>query len=154
MLKESPQNAQFALRLAVINDQLFKDLQANEATDSSTVAIAFAEVVENYKSVLAIKPKDLTANFNLAMLYTQSANNYYKTINELTLTEYKLKAKEYEATANAYLTQALPYMEAAYAIQPKSPDILRSLRNYYDRLEKPEQKLAIEAKMRELGINF
>ncbi len=89
MLKESPQNAQFALRLAVINDQLFKDLQANEATDSSTVAIAFAEVVENYKSVLAIKPKDLTANFNLAMLYTQSANNYYKTINELTLTEYK-----------------------------------------------------------------
>lgn len=153
LLQEYPNNAQFALRLAVINDQLYKEL-LQEEQDSTILANSFMEVVEDYKSALALNAKDITGNFNLAMLYTQNANQFYKAINEFTLTEYKLKSKSYEAMANEQLALALPYIEAAHAIQPKSPDILRSLRNYYDGLDKPDQKREIEAKMKALGINF
>ena len=48
--------------------------------------------------------------------------------------EYKQRADILEGKAEENLQTALPYMETALMLEPKNPDVLRSLRVYYDRL--------------------
>ena len=88
------------------------------------------------------------------MLYTDEANKYYQEINRLTLSEYKQRADILEGKAEENLQTALPYMETALMLEPKNPDVLRSLRVYYDRLGMNAKKVETESKMKVLGINF
>ncbi|GEM_PF-1132590 len=154
LMEDNPTNAQFALQLAVLNDNYYKEIVQNGETDSTTLSNAFTSAAGGYMTAVQLNPKDITANFNLAMLYTDEANKYYRALNNMTLSDYKLNVDIYEEKAKESLSTALPYMETAYNLQPKSPDILKSLRVYYDRLGMSAKKLEIEAKMRELGINF
>ena len=88
------------------------------------------------------------------MLYMQQANKFYREINSLTLSEFKIKSGDLEKNVEEKLGLALPYMEMALTLEPKNPDVLRSLMVYYDRLAMNAKKVDIESKMKALGINF
>ena len=154
LMVEYPNNAQFAIQLAVLNDNYYKALYDSGEQDTLTINQAFKNAEDSYKTAIELNPREVTANFNLAMLYTDKANKFYKDINSMTLTEYKANADVFEEKAERYISMALPYMETSLALQPKSPDVLRSLRVYYDRLDMSAKKLEMEAKMKELGISF
>ena len=113
--------------------------------------IQYQKAEESYQQVLSLKAENLTANFNLAMLYTDKANFYYREINQMSHEAYKKLANDYEQKALNLIRKALPLMEKAEKTSPKNKDILNTLIVYYDRLGMSFKKREAQQRLSALG---
>lgn len=87
-----------------------------------------------YEEAIKLDPNYFEANYNLGASYYNDAAAIIKEVNQLGLNETK-KMEEGTAKANALFTQAMPYLEKAYELQPEDPSTVRSLKEVYVRLK-------------------
>lgn len=151
MLEKSDQSGQLALRKAVLHDKFISEIKRTPPIDSIALQAEIDESEKAYLTSLSSAPKNVTANFNLAMLYNDQANTYYRSINAMTMDQYKDQSEAYEEKALDFIRKALARMEMASEQKPEDIDILKTLATYYDRLSMGDKKRATQAKITELG---
>lgn len=151
MLKKSDQNGQLALRKAVLHDKFIGQIKSASLLDSAALQTEIDKAEAAYLASLSSAPKNVTANFNLAMLYNDQANTYYRSINAMTLDQYKEESEAYEEKALDFIRKALARMEMASEQKPEDIDILKTLAAYYDRLSMGDKKRTTQAKIVALG---
>ena len=151
MIEHSDPNGQLTLRKAVLHDKFIKDIKDTTPLDSAALQQEINEAEKAYLASLASAPKNVTANFNLAMLYNDQANTYYRSINAMTMDDYQENSEAYEEKALDFIKKALDRMEVASEQKPEDIGILKTLATYYDRLSMGDKKRATEAKISELG---
>ncbi|OEJ99938.1 tetratricopeptide repeat protein [Roseivirga misakiensis] len=152
IMEKEPNNNQLLLRKAVLHDKFIAEIKGTEPLDSAALQqeIDWAEAA--YLSALERDKENVTANFNLAMLYNDQANTYYRSINAMTLEQYKYGHQAYEEKALDFIKKALTLMETASAQKPDDIGILKTLVSYYSRLEMGEKKREVEKKIEALGF--
>lgn len=151
LLTKSPKDDKLLLRKAVLHDALVKEIKAKTTIDSLALQKETEMAEEAYLETLSLSPESIVANFNLAMLYTDRANEYYKAINSMTMDSYQKNAKGYEAKALNFIRKALPLMEVAAKKEKGNLNILKALVSYYTRLGLGEKKRKIEAEIQALN---
>ncbi|MFY0594746.1 tetratricopeptide repeat protein [Roseivirga sp.] len=151
ILEKEPKNSQLALRKAVLHDQFIAEIKGITPLDSLGLQQELELAEAAYLQALESDKENVTANFNLAMLYNDQANTYYRSINTMTMDQYKADHEAYEEKALDFIKRALPLMEAASAKKPEDIGILKTLISYYNRLEMGEKKREIEKKIEALG---
>jgi hypothetical protein len=103
---------------------------ATKASLTKTASDNYASGAENYKKALAIDPEYFDANLNLGYSLEKPAIDIYNNARNLPAD----KQKEYVALrqkADVQFDLALPYLQKAVDLKPKSSDALNNLRNYY-----------------------
>jgi len=106
-----------------------KDAAAKNALNQEALD-DYAKASDAYKKAIEIDPDYFDANLNLGFYIMKPAIDTYN----LAVTIPADKPKEYEATrlkADAQFDKALPYLQKAIELNPKSPDAISNLRNYY-----------------------
>jgi len=95
------------------------------------------KAVKTYEKALALKPADnkllFNINFNLGVLYYNPAVNAYKKKDEANKQEYEYLFKK-----------AVPYLEAAYKIEPTNRNVMTMLMKAYQTLNETGKAEAIE----------
>lgn len=105
---------------------------------------------EAYKKALEIDPDYVDAIFNLSVSYINKGNDYINEANKLPNSKASdLKYAQLKNKFSAELTNAIPLLEKARALNPKDVNVLTTLREVYVKLNKLEKaseiKKAIDA---------
>lgn len=151
MLEQPDQNGQLALRKAVLHDKFISKIKDTDPLDSAALQMEIDAAETAYLESLSAAPENVTANFNLAMLYNDQANTYYRSINAMTMDDYQENSEAYEEKALDFIKKALARMEIASEQKPEDIDILKTLAAYYDRLRMGDERRATEKRIAELG---
>lgn len=151
LIDDSDPNGQLMLRKAVLHDKFISEIKDTTPLDSAALQQEIDEAEKAYLASLASSPNNVTANFNLAMLYNDQANTYYRSINAMTMDDYQENSEAYEEKALDFIRKALDRMEVASQQKPDDVGILKTLASYYDRLSMGDKKRAAETKISELG---
>jgi len=151
ILERDSVNSQLSLRKAVLHDKFITKLKEVSPLDSAALQQEIDLAEASYLESLVGNANNVTANFNLAMLYNDQANTYYRSINAMTMDQYKAEHEAYEEKALGFIQKALPLMKRASEQKPEDIGILRTLAAYYDRLSMGDEKRTTEAKITELG---
>lgn len=104
--------------------------EASKNALNKTALDNYAKAVDSYKKAVEIDPDYFEANFNLGYVLMKPAIDTYNVAVKLPANQ----QKQYEAMrakADAQFDLALPYLQKAVALNPKSADALTNLRNYY-----------------------
>ncbi|WP_185152700.1 hypothetical protein [Fulvivirga aurantia] len=96
---------------------------------SDTTEVAREEAIASFQKVLALDSLNKKANYNLGVIYYNQAVNLilnadYDEIDILALSEFEDKSIE-------LFEQSLPYMKAAYQVDPQDVNILEGLAGIY-----------------------
>jgi len=148
-IKEEPENMALILNLAVLNDNAHKALVENEAEEAK-IYEAFESATESYKRALEVEPDNLVANYNLAAMYNEKANIYYRQVQDMDIKEYQKSGKEVAAKGNEFIQQALPYMEKAYELAPDDIDTVSALQIFYTKLKMNDKAEEMSNRLDEL----
>lgn len=101
-----------------------------------------------YNTVLSINPNDVSANYNLAILYYNQAvyiiNNMDYDVADLR----DINAKQ--DTSIGLAKQSLPYMEKTYKLDPKKKDAIKGLKGIYYLLHDTQKFEEYDQKLRDL----
>jgi len=151
ILERDSVNSQLSLRKAILHDKFITKLKEVSPLDSAALQQEIDLAEASYLESLVGNANNVTANFNLAMLYNDQANTYYRSINAMTMDQYKAEHEAYEEKALGFIQKALPLMKRASEQKPEDIGILRTLAAYYDRLSMGDEKRTTEAKITELG---
>ena len=138
-IAKDPSNPSFLYARGVLNDQ----------------SKAYDQAEKDYLACLELDPNYFNALYNIGVLYYNKGVEKYNEASSIT------SMKEYEAAkkvANGYFSQALPFMEKAYAVLESKPDssnqdkiaVLESLKNLYYRFDNMEKYDQIAAKIKAL----
>lgn len=108
----------------VLNLAITYDNMANPKTDSGTTAelppnhdSLFAQAVSYYKKAISLKPDDYAANFNLGLMYYNSAAHLGKQLGQLSASKAdQAKQDTLLKRQSVLLDQAMPYLEKAYQV--------------------------------------
>ncbi|UKJ06341.1 tetratricopeptide repeat protein [Solitalea lacus] len=106
-----------------------------------------AEAIAAYKKALEIDPNYFDANYNLGALYYNEAAEIIKKANMLPSN----KVKEYDAERAKFqkkASEALPYLEKAYEVNPKDRNVMISLKEVYARTNQKEKYAQIDAALK------
>jgi hypothetical protein len=106
----------------VLNLAITYDNMANPKTDSGTTAelpanhdSLFDQAVSYYKKAISLKPDDYAANFNLGLMYYNSAAHLGKQLGQLSTSKAdQAKQDTLIKKQSSLLEQATPYLEKAY----------------------------------------
>ncbi|SMO45360.1 tetratricopeptide repeat protein [Solitalea koreensis] len=142
----------------VIVDKLNKAIAADPSnkTLQFTLGVTYEnlkkpdEAAAAYKKALEIDPNYFDANYNLGALYFNQAADIIKKANMLPTN----KVKEYDVEKQKFLKkagEATPYLEKAYAINPKDRNVLISLKEIYSRTGAKDKYAKIDAELKALG---
>ncbi|HET6244415.1 MAG: hypothetical protein H0V01_15340 [Bacteroidetes bacterium] len=117
--------------------------------DSERVAnIAYFKKVEDlYANVLQIDPENISANYNLGILYYNKAVNI---INELDFDMDIFEFMEVQESTVSIFKQSLPFMEKAYKLDPQKKETLKGLEGIYFSLHEIEKSNEIKARLEKL----
>lgn len=120
---------------SAVRDDLEKAKKAKK--DAATIAALqakkddyYAKAADMYKKALEIDPNYFEANLNLGTVLLSPAIDIHNSASDLPPN----KQKEYtalQAKATSLFNLAKPYVVKAVELNPKSPDALTNLRNYY-----------------------
>lgn len=130
---------EFRLALASAYTKLY---EADNKNDS-----LFEQARKLYIEVLAADPENLSANYNLGILYYNKAVNI---INALDYDMDMMALMEIQEKCVDIFKQSLPYMEKAYALNPKRKETLVGLSGIYFSLNEFEKSNAIKAELEQL----
>ncbi|MDD2386660.1 MAG: tetratricopeptide repeat protein [Bacteroidales bacterium] len=96
------------------------------------------EAKTEYEKALELKPENFDANYSLGAFYYNAAVDTLDWADKnIPITEFA-KLDKFKIISNEYFEQSLPYLEKAYAQQPKNVNVLGTLRVIYYRLQKME----------------
>jgi tetratricopeptide (TPR) repeat protein len=129
-IEKNPNDAQFF----VIKGTLLEELGRKQ--DAQT----------EYKKAIELQPENFDANYSLGAFYYNTAVDTLDWADKnIPITEFS-KLDQYKKISNIYFEQSLPFLEKAYAQQPKNLNVLGTLRIIYYRLAKMEEyeKIKIE----------
>ncbi len=143
------------------NDKAMANLQEAIKTDPLNPTIHYAvgvnyftmnnlvDAEKSYLKAIEIKPDYFEANYNLGALYVNQAATLIDQANKLPLSataEYdKLKLQ-----ADEVLKKSIPYLETASTLDPSDKSTLLSLKEIFTRLNMPDKRKVIEAKLDKL----
>ena len=137
-----------------------KDIEVNLALGSVYLRLADrnpaqrAEFIEKEKAafnkVLEIDPNNITANYNMALLFYNQA---VKIINNMGYDEDIIRLINITDTCGLLFKEALPFMEKADQLNPNRLETLTGLSGIYFSLNEEEKKKAVEERLRLLQQN-
>jgi tetratricopeptide (TPR) repeat protein len=140
------------------NDKAMANLQEAVKTDPLNPTIHYAvgvnyfsmnnlaEAEKSYLRAIEIKSDYFEANYNLGALYVNQAATLIDQANKLPLSA----TAEYDALklqADDVLKKSIPYLEAASQLDPSDRSTLLSLKEIFTRLNMPEKRKEVEAKL-------
>jgi tetratricopeptide (TPR) repeat protein len=131
---------EFKLALASVFTSIYeKDRVANKDF--------FNKINNLYNEVLVIDPDNVSANYNMGIMYYNKAVNI---INEMDYDVDIFALMEIqEETANIF-KESLPYMEKAYSLNPQKKETLKGLEGIYFSLNEFEKSNEIKARLESL----
>lgn len=110
--------------------------------------VEYFNKVENlYLNILEIDSENISANYNLGILYYNKAVNI---INELDFDMDIFAFMEIQETTVEIFKQSLPFMEKAYKLDPEKKETLKGLEGIYFSLHEIEKSNEIKAKLEKL----
>lgn len=138
-----PKSIEFTLALAsMLNNQY----QAEQ--DSAKKEFKFLGVKNMYQEVLKLDANNISANYNLGILFYNKAVNI---INNLDYDMDMFALMEMQDNCVAIFKQSLPFMEKALELDPNRIETLRGLEGIYISLNEFEKSNAIRARLDALG---
>ncbi len=152
-IANEPTNSKLLVRQGLLYDQLVNDEKKKDKPDETKITEYQDKAEEAYKAALKIDDKDLTANFNYAVVLSNKANVYFKEYNLMTPAEERKRGKEVKDKGQAIVKSAIPYMEKALEIQPDDQDILYALQSFYNKVNNKDKMKEISDKLNELGYD-
>lgn len=138
-----PKTIEFLLALASMLNQQYQLEQ-----DSAKKEFKFLGVKNMYQEVLKLDSNNISANYNLGILYYNKAVNI---INNLDYDMDMFALMEIQDNCVAIFKQSLPYMEKALELDPNRIETLRGLEGIYISLNEFEKSNAIRARLEALG---
>jgi len=109
---------------------------------------AFLDSAKNaYNDVLAISPNNVSANYNLAILYYNQA---VYIINETDYDEDISKLNAAQDTSIRLAMQSLPFMQKTYQLDPRKKEAIKGLEGIYYLLHDTQKFQEYEDKLKEL----
>ncbi|MDQ3192857.1 MAG: hypothetical protein M3Q58_14780 [Bacteroidota bacterium] len=131
---------EFKLALASVYTGIYEsDRQANSAY--------FKKVENLYAEILKIDSENVSANYNLGILYYNKAVNI---INDLDFDTDIFAFMEIQETTVGIFKQSLPYMEKAYKLDPRKKETLKGLEGIYFSLHEIDKSNEIKAQLEKL----
>ncbi len=138
-----PKSIEFTLALAsMLNNQY----QAEQ--DSAKKEFKFIGVKNMYQEVLKLDANNISANYNLGILYYNKAVNI---INNLDYDIDMFTLMELQDNCVAIFKQSLPFMEKALELDPDRVETLKGLEGIYISLNEFEKSSAIKARLDAIG---
>jgi hypothetical protein len=132
----------FNLKLGEVYSYLFfratADKQKKAFLDSAKMA---------YNVVLGINPNDVSANYNLAILYYNQA---VYIINQTNYDDDIAKLNAAQDTSIHLAMQSLPFMQKTYQLDPKKKDAIKGLEGIYYLLHDTQKFEEYENKLKDL----
>jgi len=104
---------------------------ASKTTLSKSALDSYAKAVDFYKKSIAIDPDYFDANLNLGYTLVRPGIDIYNEARNLPATASQKDYVAMRLKADAQFDLALPYLQKAADLNPKSVDALTNLRNYY-----------------------
>jgi tetratricopeptide (TPR) repeat protein len=138
-----PKSIEFLLALASMLNQQYQAEQ-----DSAKKEFKFLGVKNMYQEVLKLDLNNVSANYNLGILFYNKAVNI---INNLDYDMDMFALMEIQDNCVEIFKQSLPYMEKALALDPNRVETLRGLEGIYISLNEFEKSNAIRARLDALG---
>lgn len=125
-ISKDPNNYSALLNLAITYDNM-----ATPRNDSGEVADLpanhdelFSKAVDNYKKAISAQPDGYAANFNLGLMYYNTAAHLGKMLGTLgTSKSDQAKQDSLLKQQNGYLDEATPYLKKAYDILDAKPSL-------------------------------
>ncbi len=130
----------FKLALASVYTGIY---ESNRAANSSY----FAKIENLYAEILKINTDNVSANYNLGILYYNKAVNI---INDLDFDTDIFAFMEIQETTVNIFKQSLPYMEKAYKLDPYKKETLKGLEGIYFSLHEIDKSNEIKAELEKL----
>jgi tetratricopeptide (TPR) repeat protein len=103
---------------------------------------------DTYNKILALDPNNITANYNMGILYYSQAINL---INQLDYGVDLLALNDAQDNSISLFRESLPFMEKAYALDPKRKDTLYGLSGIYYSLNEIEKSNEFKQKLEEIN---
>ncbi|HXB13585.1 MAG TPA: hypothetical protein VNZ45_16475 [Bacteroidia bacterium] len=132
----------FDLKLGEVYSYLF----FHAATDKQK-GVFLDSAKKSYNAVLAINPNDVSANYNLAILYYNQA---VYIINQMDYDADLSKLNAAQDTSVHLAMQSLPFMQKTYQLDPKKKDAVKGLEGIYYLLHDTQKFEEYEQKLKEL----
>jgi tetratricopeptide (TPR) repeat protein len=104
---------------------------AAKAADNKAALDYYSKAADYYKKAIAIDPNYLDANLNLGEVMMKPAIDFYNAANSLPSNATQKQYDEIRAKADVQFDLALPYLQKAVDLDPKSNAALTNLWNYY-----------------------
>ncbi|MDD4149516.1 MAG: hypothetical protein PHE33_05760 [Bacteroidales bacterium] len=122
-IEKNPNDAQFYVIKGTLLEELGRKQQAQG----------------EYVKAIELQPDNFDANYSLGAFYYNTAVDTLDWADKnIPITEFA-KLDKFKKISNEYFEQSLPYLEKAYAQQPKNVNVLGTLRVIYYRLQKMEE---------------
>lgn len=104
------------------------------------------KAIADYKESININPDNFTANYNAGILYYNKGVAIMQAAKDIPFKEQDRYNKEKEKAEKVY-HEALPYFEAAHAIDPKDEETAQGLLKFYMKLDETEKYEKLKAKL-------
>lgn len=105
------------------------------------------EAQREYEAAIELQPENFDANYSLGAFYYNTAVDTLDWADKnIPITEFA-KLGEYKEISNRFFENSLPYLEKAYAQQPKNVNVLGTLRVIYYRLTRMEEYEKVKAEL-------
>jgi len=104
------------------------------------------KAITDYKESIDINPDNFTANYNVGIIYYNKGAAIMQAAKEIPFKEQDRYSKEKDR-ADKTFHEALPYFEAAHAIDPKDEETAQSLLKFYMKLGETEKYEKLKAKL-------
>lgn len=121
-----------------------------ETTDTTLRKEYLAKEREAFLKVLAVDPNNITANYNMALLYYNQA---VKIINAMGYDEDIVTLNMIVDNCTGLFKESLPFMEKAYHLNPNRRETLVGLSGIYFSLNEEEKRQYIDLLLEELDRN-
>jgi len=130
-IDQNPDDAQFYVIKGTLLEELGRKLEAQT----------------EYEKAIELQPENFDANYSLGAFYYNTAVDTLDWADKnIPITEFQ-KLDEFKQISNGYFEKSLPYLEKAYAQQPKNVNVLGTLRTIYYRLQRMEEYEKIKAEL-------
>ncbi|HWZ05257.1 MAG TPA: hypothetical protein VNX40_16680 [Mucilaginibacter sp.] len=130
---------------------------ATKNTESKAAADDYAKAADYYKKALAIDANYVEANINLGNVMMKPAIDFYNQANSLPSNATQKQYDDLRAKADVQFDLALPYLQKAVDLDPKSFAALSNLWNYYrgkyDKAHAAENKAKADEIKKQMDAN-
>ena len=125
--------------------EIYSNLFFHSSTDKIKKAY-LDSAKQAYNAVLSLNPNDISANYNLAILYYNQA---VYIINSTDYADDISKLNAAQDTSIHLAMQSLPYMQKTYQLDPHKKDALKGLSGIYYLLHDPQKFQEFEDKLKQ-----